>query len=118
MDIAEWLFYAAAPGVQPQPFIRNIEIISSEPITEFKENKVCAYYKREITQRMRIGMFYLGVVVVEGTGDTEETIGMTPAERASAIPKLPPMWAFVQDSQRNFHGRFEDIPLKRRTLCP
>ena len=118
MDISEWLFYSVAPGVQPQPFIRDIEIISSEPVTEFKDNKVCAYYTREITQRMCIGMFYLGVVVVEGTGNAGEALGMTPAERAAAILKLPPMWAFVQDSQRNFHGRFEDIPLKRRTLCP
>lgn len=119
MEIEEWLFYSIAEGIEPLPVFPDAGIISSEPMTEFRDGKICAYFTREITQRMRIGMFYLGVPVVEGTiggDDTPESI--TPAQRVSQRPKLPPMWAFVQDTQRTFHSRFEDIPTRKRSLCP
>lgn len=119
MEISEWLFYSVAEGVEPLPVFPDAEIIASDPMTEFKNGQVCAYFTREITQKMRIGMFYLGIPVVEGTvneGGTPESV--TPAERVAQRPKLPPLWAFVQDTQRTFHSRFEDIPLRKQTLCP
>lgn len=115
MEINEWLFYSIATGALPLPVIREADPIGDRVINEFREGAACAYITREITQKMVIGMFYLLVVVVNGVAGQDT---MTPLDMISKRPKLPATWLIVQDTQRNFHSRHEDIQTQRRTLCP
>lgn len=111
----QFLFYAHLEGLEPTPGIEDTLIGTNIP--EITADRVSVYVTREMTQRMNIGMFYLGVVVVDDINDPG-TPDLTPAQKIAGRPKLPPLWLFMQDSERNFHGRFEDIPGRRKTLCP
>ncbi len=120
-DFQDFLFYATHNGAEPLPVVDFGELVGSAPAINVSKDSVTVYVTRELTQQMNIGMFYLGVVVMEsdkyGNAITLPP-GMTPAEAVRSRPRLPPMWMFLQDASRHFHGRFEDIPKGRGIPCP
>ena len=120
-DFQRFLFYAARGGSAPFPIVNFGELIGDAPAVDVTKDSVTVYVTRELVQQMNIGMFYLGIVVVDGSvgvSGVELPPGITPAEVVRSRPSLPPMWMFLQDASRHFHGRFEDIPKGRGIPCP
>lgn len=126
MEINEWVFSIMAPTQPPTPLIRAPRVIASDPVQpeDIKEDRVAAYVTRATTQKMELGLYYLGILAPEtslGESDTSpDSIewDKSPLERVQHSIQLPPLWMYLGDSQRNFHSRHEDIPLKKRSPCP
>lgn len=120
-SFADFLFYAARGSSTPMPQVNFGSLVDSYPASEVTKDSVTVYIRRELTQKMNIGFFYLGVVVVEGSsgvGDISLPAGMSPADVVRSRPRIPPLWLFLQDASRNYHSRFENIPSGRGALCP
>lgn len=119
-DFGEFLFYAVRGSSQPIPAIEFGNFIGNAPADEVTKEYASLYVTRELTQKMDIGLFYLGVVVVDGATSDGLALppGATPADVVRSRPRLPPLWLFLQDSSREAHGNFENIPKGRGALCP
>jgi len=120
-SFGDFLFYAVRGSTQPVPVVDFGELVGSSPASEVAKDSVTVYVTREMTQKMNIGFFYLGVVVVDGVNNLDGLFlppNTTPADVVRSRPRLPPLWFYVQDASRNYHGRFEDIAKGRGALCP
>lgn len=120
-DFADFMFYAARGFSAPIPTVEIGELIGSSEAVEVTDSTVTVYVTREMTQKMNVGFFYLGAVVVDGSNNLDGLFlppEITPADVVRSRPRLPAMWMFLQDASRVHHGNFENIPSGRGALCP
>lgn len=120
-DFADFLFYSIRGFSRPVPTVDFGSLVGSEAAAEITDSTVTVYVTREMTQKMHIGFFYLGVVVVDGSNNLDGLFlppEVTPADVVRSRPRLPPLWFFLQDASRTHHGGFENIPSGRGALCP
>lgn len=111
-----WLFYSIQEDQDPLPWITRNHIITQFQLTDFRNNEVCLYLTREITQKMWLGFFYLGIVTMLPNAKSIEKY--TPTEILKLRTKIPPLWFYMGDTQSNFHAAHHNVPLGKGALCP